>query len=137
MSTASPAPSRAAAMQQLLVPTGAAVVAILLARCADRAPAVRAKALSALGHWLQGWVAHPSGMATRDLARCLHLATELRLEEQGSRCAVQGTPGAVSTMVWRAVCVWVQMQSCSCLDNNRAVQWPRLLPLVPLGTALW
>lgn len=86
-------------MQQLLVPMGAAVVAVLLSRCADRAPAVRAKALSALGHWLQGWVSHPAGLGARELARCLHLASEIRLDEQGSRAAMQGTPGPAVTMV--------------------------------------
>lgn len=102
MSTASPAPSRAA-MQQLLVPTGAAVIAVLLARCADKAPAVRAKALAALGHWLQGWVSHPAGMASRDLARCLHLASEMRLDELGPRAGMQATPGAAVATVRQCI----------------------------------
>lgn len=96
MSTASPAPRHLASLQQLLIPTGAAFVAVLLARCNDKAPVVRAKAITALGTWLSSWAAHPSGMASRDLARCLHLAMELRLDARNAKVGV-ATPGPRGT----------------------------------------
>lgn len=98
MSSASPAPRHFASLQQLLVPTGAAFIAVLLARCNDKAPVVRAKATAALAAWLSSWASHPAGMASRDLARCLHLAVELRLDERNtSRGGATGEGGPRGT----------------------------------------